>query len=636
MDDKSLRCVKVSQGPSKDPLEFLFHHARPEKEDMAEDPPNKEDPLDPENEIWTAKQSIISQELEHAVFHLGRALSADPAHNQALEMLDELISDAEQPLELAPLVEGVPYTTAACHAYILAKTKRYPEAMNLLLQVLRVRPDTHYYVWLEQWSSTKNEAEESINPNYLHAFLATWIENYPKFVGNKAWFKLMLKVIPKLLPQLMDNWVEEQPPSCLILGASVLRRLDAVDIAMDWAKVAHSRAPSWQTAVGKAMVHAQRDEVEEAISCYHEALQMSPEDLSVPLDLGDLLSKHERYGEGLKWYDRVLKEEPDHPWAVPSRLYVLWLQNGKSDYGEALKKFAADHESNARAKILSEHYEKQQTVFIKWLPAPNDSIIDVVKQATSKASTGRLVSLTSSSLETPSARHACNWQLGLSDFDPLPDITITKIQSPDPREPLGNVDFQLWTYEGMNPTTRLPKPSKECSDIVAKLALEPYHLDAWWSYAQYEAQTLLESIDADQLKGELLSAMVHPPSLPKDLTPWIWMQRIQISAALILARLELIQETDIKESALSSLLRGPADWSVNAAILALTQLARSHSEHLNEIARLFSERLRSIPEDGPVCYTYPLICNTLRLPGLSEQTRSQLETWKREFHDPVL
>jgi tetratricopeptide (TPR) repeat protein len=603
---------------------------------MAEDPAKKEDPLDPESEIWTARQSIISQELEHAVFHLGRALSADPGHDQALELLDELISDAEQPLQLAPLVEGVPYTTAACHAYILAKTKHFPEAMNLMLQVLRVRPDTQYYIWLDQWSQAKNEAENTINPSYLHSFLATWIESYPKFVEDKIWLDLMLKVLPNLLSRLMEDWLDEQPPNCLVLGASILRRLDAIDTALDWAIVAHAKAPSWQTAVGKAMVHAQRNEIEEAIEAYREALHSKPEDLSVPLDLGDLLSKHERFGEGLKWYDRVLAEEPDHPWATPSRLYVLWLQNGKADYGMALKEYAAKHPNNERAGTLSEHFEKQQTVFVKWLPEPTDSIIDVVIQATSNANMGRLVSLTSSALEAPSARYACNWQLGLADFDPLPDIEIAKLQSPDPREPLGHVEFQLWAYDGMRPSTPLPKPSVLCSQIVAKLALEPYQLDAWWSYAKYEAQGLLEQIDGDPLKGELLSVMVHPPALPEGWTPWIWMQHVQISAAVILGQLELIQETTISDSALSSLLRGPADWSVSAAILALAQLAQSRPEALKDIALLFSERLRSIPEDGPVCYTYPLICNTLRLPGLSEKTRSQLETWKREFHDPVL
>jgi tetratricopeptide (TPR) repeat protein len=606
---------------------------------MSEDPQKnlpKEEPLDPDSEVWTAKQSIILQELEHAVFHIGRALSADPSHDQALKMLDDLIGDAKQPLKLAPLIEGVPYTTAACHSYILAKTERIPEAVNLLLQVLQVRPDTHYYSWLKTWSLSKNDSKKSINPSDLHAFLATWIEHYPKFSSNDEWHQLMIDTLPKALPALMNEWLEKRPPSCLILGASVLRRLEAIDIAMSWASQAHQRAPSWQTAVGKAMIHAQRNEVEEAVASYHEALSMDPVDLSVRLDLGDLLSKHERYGEGLDWYDLVLKKDPEHPWAIPSRLYVLWLQNGKTDYGEALGSYAQKNPGNVRANLLSSHFEKQQSAFVKWLPEPTDSIIDVVRQATSKASSGRLLSLTSSSLESPSAHYASNWQLGLSDLHPLPEVTVTKIQSPDPREPLKDAEFQLWTYKGMTPSTKLPKPSKKLSPIVSKLARESYHLEAWWNYAHYEAQNLLELFDKQELKKELLSVMVHPPKLPQNLSPWIWMQKVQIAAALILAQLEIRDQESILESKLASILRGPADWSVNAAILALAQVARHHPKTLNDIAKLFSERLQSIPEDGPVCYTYTLVCNTLRLPGLSRKTQVQLQAWKREFYDPVL
>lgn len=605
---------------------------------MYEDSQNKEKPLDPESEIWTAKQSIISKELEHAVFHLGRALSADPNHPTALELLDELIEDAESPLELAPLVEGVSYTTAAVHSYILAKTGATTAALNLLLQVLRVRADAPYYYWLDSWTEGKQAEERFVNPHLLHAFLAAWIENYPKFSESDDWADLMIAVLPSALPCIMEHWLEDPPPTCLILGASVLRRVGEVDLAMDWANRAFDQAPSWQTAVGKAMIHAQRNEIEEAIASYHQAMHMDPEDISVLLDLGDLLAKHERFGEALRWYDSALSREANHPWAYPSRLYVLWLQNGKDDYGLALKEFAEENPDNSRAKLLADRFEKQQSAFVNWLPAPTESILKVARRATESEPGSKLVSLSSSALEAPSALYAANWHLGLADLDPLPEITVSKLQNPDPREPLGNVPFQLWTYHDNTPRSSLPKPLEDVAKVVTKLALEPYHLDAWWAYSRYEIQGLLESFDSAVIAENLLSTMVHPPNLPSGQTPWQWLQRIQISAALLLGRVEFPEEAesyDLNQSKLACLLKGPADWTVNAAILALTQVARSQKATLDQVAKLFSERLQTIPDNGPVCYTYPLICNTLRLPGLSESTKTQLEIWKRDFLEPV-
>lgn len=605
---------------------------------MYEDSQNKEKPLDPESEIWTAKQSIISKELEHAVFHLGRALSADPKHPAALELLDELISDADSPLELAPLVEGVSYTTAAVHSYILAKTGAVPAALNLLLQVLRVRADAPYYYWLDSWTENQSADEHFVNPHLLHAFLAAWIENYPKFSDSDKWADLMIEVLPSALPTIMEHWLEDPPPTCLILGASVLRRVGEVDLAMDWANRAFDQAPSWQTAVGKAMIHAQREEIEEAIASYHQAMHMDPEDLSVLLDLGDLLAKHERFGEALRWYDSALTREPKHHWAYPSRLYVLWLQNGKNDYGLALKEFAEKNPDNDRANFLSERFQKQLSAFVDWLPAPTESILKVARRATESEAGSKLVSLSSSALEAPSALYAANWLLGLADLDPLPEITISKLQSPDPRETLGNVPFQLWTYHDNTPRSSMDKPIEAVVKIVTKLATEPYHLEAWWAYSRYEVETLLEQFDAATIAQNLLATMVHPPNLPSDLTPWHWLQRIQISAALLLGRVEFPEDgepLDLEKSKLACLLKGPADWTVTAAILALAQVARSHKQTLDPVAKLFSERLQTIPDNGPVCYTYPLICNTLRLPGLSESTKTQLEIWKRDFLEPV-
>src|SRR3954466_86755 len=82
--------------------------------------------LTPDEDLQIAYRASADGELEHAAFHVGAVLKADPMDRRATQLLDRLIAKCNEsgvdPLTLAPLAplaKDVWVGTAAVHAYVL-------------------------------------------------------------------------------------------------------------------------------------------------------------------------------------------------------------------------------------------------------------------------------------------------------------------------------------------------------------------------------------------------------------------------------------------------------------------------------------------------------------------------------------
>ena len=61
------------------------------------------------------------------------------------------------------------------------------------------------------------------------------------------------------------------------------------------------------------------------------------------------------------------------------------------------------------------------------------------------------------------------------------------------------------------------------------------------------------------------------------------------------------------------------DWTIDAALVALTTIALDEEDKAAEIATVFRDLLHSLPQGGPVCYYSTLLWCGLRLPGLKPE-----------------
>ncbi len=130
---------------------------------------------------------------------------------------------------------------------------------------------------------------------------------------------------------------------------------------------------------------------------------------------------------------------------------------------------------------------------------------------------------------------------------------------------------------------------------------------------------------------DFLAVMVHPPQAPRKFTVWEWVQRVQIAAAMIVAKLETDWEGSNRRQGLFDLCNGPLDWTTVAGILALATLADDEPAIADDVAALFNELLANVPQGGYICHLYPLVVAYQRLSNLSPQERQDLAQWRFEL-----
>jgi tetratricopeptide (TPR) repeat protein len=258
--------------------------------------------------------------------------------------------------------------------------------------------------------------------------------------------------------------------------------------------------------------------------------------------------------------------------------------------------------------------------YLSYLPEPSDATVNLLRQVAERRAPINQFEIELSSLESPSARLAVElYQIEHFGRGKL-SVRIEQVQQPDPRLPAGPVDFVLWRYEGTDPRPAVGPPSDDVARAVAVLAAEPFHADWWWEQASEFADTL----DRGDL-NDLLGTMVHPPPRPEAFPIWVWLQRVQLAAALVIAHLGPGWEGSPRQRVLFSLARGPMDWTVEAAIVALAQIARREPATLVSIAALYLELLQSLPSPGGIPYLRALLACAQRLPAPDRALQDMVE-----------
>jgi tetratricopeptide (TPR) repeat protein len=205
-------------------------------------------------------------------------------------------------------------------------------------------------------------------------------------------------------------------------------------------------------------------------------------------------------------------------------------------------------------------------------------------------------------------------------------VSVARVQKPDPRLPRGRVDYLLWNYEGTRPRVAVAPPAPAVAQDVAELAMQPYRLEVWWGHARRLARQFgPERVD------DLLATMVYPPGAGRTDKPAVWVFRVQVAAALVLAHLDSGWEGSVRRKALLALANGPMDWTVDAALVALAALARDEEDAAAEISSLFRDLRKGVAADGTITYYPALLWCALRLPDVEEDEHEELRTELRQW-----
>lgn len=162
---------------------------------------------------------------------------------------------------------------------------------------------------------------------------------------------------------------------------------------------------------------------------------------------------------------------------------------------------------------------------------------------------------------------------------------------PDPRE--SSASHSLWQFVRDKAKPAVDEPSPEFKKACAEIAIASSDcVDSWSRARKYVKSNSISEV------GSCIAAMVYPPAIDADFSPVDWVRRIQLAAAQLAVAVEQLNDVPIADSRIADLSRGPIDWSVDAAMVALAQRARETPALIPDVSNVVQDVLARIPDKG--------------------------------------
>jgi len=579
------------------------------------------------NHLAQANSALSNQDLQGAMDHLGLALMEDPSSHEGLQLLSDIAGQSSDPFKL---LNSKQPRHLCCRAYLLGSQGSYEEALSIMADIAPIRPHVNLLTWLYWWLQPQvinSLGDDILKQKVIVPIMKTTTSCPPLMKEEDPRYSTILTAA-----HIMHAISGALPNEALVYTTiSIIgRRLGTLDEALVNAQYAHQLKPTWHTSVSIANIFRDMKDIDQAAAMFREALKLDPKDHSALLDLGDTFLEAERWTDAQGAYQEVLSRKQNEPWAKASLLYLKYkIEKDENARKELL--LLRDKGENHRALDLANEIDPERP-FINWLPRGGDATCNATRDVFEKmyhnpvSFHGSIFELKLSHLESPSVLWAA-FPLQMEMWGPNVGIElhVETIQTPDPRQPKAQMPYLLWKYEEYKGVPAIPKPqNRELEWAIQELAEKPFHLE--WNVP--DAKAIAKRFGTGAL-NDLLGFMVHPPRPPNsDWRVLVWVQRIQVCVALIIAHLDQGWANSYRKNALLSMVYGPVDWTVDAGIIALGVIARNEPETRGEIIQIFQWLRSQIPTDGFTCYEYPLCSTMLAFENQDPAAIKDLEKWK--------
>ncbi len=461
---------------------------------------------------WFVAQAEIEagHSLKHGASHLANLLLFDPGHAEWVELLERYLAAAgSDPESLIPRGEQLYTGTEALRAYIWHKQGRLADAIVLLVNVVEAKKTLRY---LETWGLSWLEPLGVMETLPLETGLRLLSSTLIRFPEARQ----------SPLPQLreVERWarlaerlgsVHPDNGQLLMFTAGLLRKAGRLDDAEAAVERAMGPGESWYLATALGLILREKGDPEGAAEAFRVSQQIDPNNFSVYLEAGDTFFGVQQWPAALAWYDELLAREPHQEWAMPSALYCRWKMSGEEKHlNEVVALMKA---GDRRAGILC------QRAFWAEPDEPSDATASLLRHFRqsivddpSKAPQGE-IRIGLACLEAPSNHLAFRLEGEAIGRELRLRMAVDRVPSPDPREPIADVKYRIWTYDGIQPIPNLPPPSADVVERVAALASIPYDELTNWAGASRAAEAL-----GPERVGEILAVLVHPPAVPQGKT----------------------------------------------------------------------------------------------------------------------
>ena len=266
--------------------------------------------------------------------------------------------------------------------------------------------------------------------------------------------------------------------------------------------------------------------------------------------------------------------------------------------------------------------------YLEFLPEPNDASVNALRDLIGHLESGELnggeIESTLNYIESPSTQLAIKLQFDAYDSSAKFKLNFDVVPEPDPRE--STAQFPLWKYNFKTASPAVPRPSCSSVSAVAELAGHPYDYLQNWN----QAATMAAGFQPESIR-DILAVMVHPPQVFRGVPAWVWLPRVQLAAAQLVAQIEMAHGFSISNSFLADVTMGPIDWTIDAAVIALVQRARSEPEICEDVRSLFAALAHRIPWEGYWSCMETTFRNWLLLPSIPSEEQTQIEEILADF-----
>ena len=575
----------------------------------------------PKEDKQIARRVMSEGDLPHAGFHVGAALFANPDDSEALEILEQLLKRARDPLSLTPLRDENWIGTVALRGLILQKISRNAEAVGLFAQILAKPEGSRYWKWAIESLRAPGTAKQ-VKPLEGGIVLAAVIS---LFAGDSLRADARAQIAPAVEASDLLFAAHPDNPMLLPIHSGLVRKLGRLDEALRLAERAWAAEQSYSSAIALAIACKVKENIDGAVAGYREAIRFESNSANRCVDIAATLCGAGRYSEALRWTQNALKQEPNHPRALMYAMLARARIEPDERRMDEVRQFIRDSGGRGEADFLS-----QLEPFADYLPAVEEATINSARQFLRKRGNkpGKINRLYISSMESPSSRMAVEMALGV-ERGSIP-MEVGQIQKPDPRVPKQRVKYVLWRYDGTDPSPALPPPPESIVDEISRLARQPYNIDSW----SRQAAEIAARIGPAQLES-VLAVMVHPNTPPENEETWVWIPHLQLAAALVAAHIDNGWKGSLRREALLSLVLGPDDWTTVAGMVAMTQVAREpdNRDAAEEGYRILNNLASSIARPGYCCWESARLQCILHHPMCDDSARKMARQRLDELED---
>ncbi|WTW96557.1 hypothetical protein OG216_25745 [Streptomycetaceae bacterium NBC_01309] len=534
-------------------------------------------------ELAMARLALADDETGHAAVHVANALFCEPALPEAHEMLGVLASRAPEggvglygPDEHGGMFAG----SAAALAHLQAAAGDFDRALTGLSQVAAHEP---HRPWAASAGWLRTDLVPRLDPEAFARTMLGMVQVLDDPVPDEH--------RPQLAPfaELAVAMTDAHPGHGFLLwaGSSFLRRLDALDAAVDWAFRAWTQDRSLEAAImlGNAWRRVGRERDTEKL--WATVLRDHPEDLDLHVDLGELIAGQGRFDEGIGWVERALATDPAHPKAAPALHGIRWARDHDIAHLIALIDHLRSHPDHGYAHELVAR--ACSGAWLRHVPYPTEALTNTLRQLLDQVEPGDAeIAISLSALEPPSAL------LAVRGAFPHFGLTVQSVPEPDPRVPLRPGKYAVWAYA---PGSTEPRPVPGVPDPATAEAVRGIADPSWPHPAlAYDRAVLLAGCGLD----DLLGVLAHPPApdgseLGQTFArhePALWVRLVQIWACLGIAhhRPDEPWEGSVRRAVLVDLAFGPEDWVSDAALFALVATAWLVPDVRDDVAELVAHR----------------------------------------------